>query len=245
MSFNSVTVFRPSDQIIQQIQDAIRNGDLARGAKLPTERELGEQFGVSRSVVREAIKALDAMGLVESRQGSGIFVRNSTIESVSRAFVLSVSPDAESVDRLFEFRQSLETEAARLAAIRATADHITAIDETLARMNQGESPDDWIVFGEVDTRFHHLVSEASANPYLQVAIASVRDMQRDIVLVFSERAGSMDEAMKHHQRVFEAIRQKDPAAAAAAMAAHISYTSSVVQQQIPATKPLDPGQTAT
>lgn len=241
MSFNSVTVFRPSDQIIQQIQDAIRNGDLARGDKLPTERALSEQFGVSRGVVREAIKALGAMGLVESRQGSGIFVRNNTIESVSRAFVLSVSPDAESVDRLFEFRQGLEKEAARLAAIRATASHITAIEETLARMSQSDEPDDWILFGEVDTRFHHLIAEACGNPYLQVAIASVRDMQRDIVLVFSERAGSMSEAMKHHQRILDAIRQHDPEAASTAMAEHIRYTSRVVQFYLPETRPAEPG----
>lgn len=233
MSFNSVTVFRPSDQIIQQIQDAIRNGELARGDKLPTERALSDQFGVSRSVVREAIKALDAMGLVESRQGSGIFVRNNTIESVSRAFVLSVSPDAESVDRLFEFRQGLETEAARLAANRATPAHIAAMEETLARMSQGDDPEDWFLFGEVDTRFHQLVSEACGNPYLQVAIASVRDMQQNIVLVFSERAGSMADAMDHHQRILDAIRQHDPEAAATAMTTHIRYTSKVVQQQIP------------
>lgn len=233
MSFNSVTVFRPSDQIIQQIQDAIRNGDLARGDKLPTERALCEQFGVSRSVVREAIKALDAMGLVESRQGSGIFVRNNPIESVSRAFVLSVSPDAESVDCLFEFRQSLEKEAARLAAIRATDQHISEIDEVLAWMDLRPAPDDWSTFAKVDIRFHHLVAEASGNPYLQVAIASVRDMSRDIVRVFSEHAGSLEEAMRHHQRILQAIRQHDPEAASIAMVEHISYTSGVVQQQIP------------
>jgi GntR family transcriptional repressor for pyruvate dehydrogenase complex len=234
MSFNSVTVFRPSDQIIQQIQDAIRNGNLARGDKLPTERALSEQFGVSRSVVREAIKALDAMGLVESRQGSGIFVRNNTIGSVSRAFVLSVSPDAESVDHLFEFRHGLEKEAARLAAIRATDDQIDEVEQTLTRMNAfEEEPDNWTLFGEVDTRFHQLVSESCGNPYLQVAIASVRDMQQNIVRIFSERAGSMEEAMKHHHQIFEAIRQRDPEAAATAMANHIGYTSSVVQQQIP------------
>ncbi len=233
MSFNSVTVFRPSDQIIQQVQDAIRNGDLALGDKLPTERALSEQFGVSRGVVREAIKALGAMGLVESRQGSGIFVRNNTISSVSRAFVLSVSPDVESVDRLFEFRQVLEKEAARLAATRATPEHVATMEETLARMSQGDDVDDWLLFGEVDSRFHHHISEACGNPYLQVAIASVRDMQRDIVRVFAERAGLMEEAMNHHHRILGAIRERAPETAATTMADHISYTSSVVQQQIP------------
>lgn len=233
MDFSSVTVVRPYQQIVTQIQTVIRSGSLPRGTKLPTERDFAEQFGVSRSVVREAIKVLVAQGLVESRQGSGLFVLNDTIESVSRAFVLSVSPDAESVERLFEFRQTLEAEAARLAATRATLTHIHEMAATLDQLGQIEDPDNWILFGEVDVRFHHLISEACGNPYLQVAIASVRDMQRDIVRVFSEQAGSMEEAMKHHYAIFNAIQTHKAEAAAASMVEHITYTSSVVQQHIP------------
>ncbi len=114
MSFSAVTVVRPYEQIVRQIQSAIRDDGLSEGDRLPTERELAETFGVSRSVVREAIKVLSAQGLVESRQGSGLFVRNRPIESVSRAIVLSVSPDLMSVERLFEFRKLLEVDAARL-----------------------------------------------------------------------------------------------------------------------------------
>jgi GntR family transcriptional repressor for pyruvate dehydrogenase complex len=233
MDFSSVQVVRPYEQIVKQIQHAIRDGQIAPGERLPTERELADQFGVSRSVVREAIKVLGTMGLVESRQGSGSYVQNSTIKTISRAFVLSVSPDAESVEKLFEFRQVLETEAARLAAIRATPEQIQAIEETLARMNQRENLDAWHLFAEVDTPFHILISEACGNPYLQVAIASVRDMQQDIVRIFSERAGSVEEAMKHHHQIVEAIRHRAPDDAAASMANHIQYTASVVQRHIP------------
>jgi GntR family transcriptional regulator, transcriptional repressor for pyruvate dehydrogenase complex len=233
MDFSSVQVVRPYEQIVKQIQHAIREGQIAPGERLPTERELAEQFGVSRSVVREAIKVLGTMGLVESRQGSGSYVQNSTIQTISRAFVLSVSPDAESVERLFEFRQVLETEAAHLAAIRATPDQISAIEVTLARMNHSEELDPWKLFAEVDPPFHILISEACGNPYLQVAIACVRDMQQDVVRIFSERAGSVEDAMKHHHLILEAIRQHDPAAAAASMAEHIRYTASVVQRHIP------------
>ncbi len=127
MSFSAVTVVRPYEQIVRQIQAAIRDNALSEGDRLPTERELAETFGVSRSVVREAIKVLSAQGMVESRQGSGLFVRNRPIESVSRAIVLSVSPDLMSVDRLFEFRKLLEVDAARLAALRATPEQIAAL----------------------------------------------------------------------------------------------------------------------
>jgi GntR family transcriptional repressor for pyruvate dehydrogenase complex len=233
MEFNSVTVVRPYEQIVTQIQGAIRDGQLTRGARLPTERELAESFGVSRSVVREAVKVLGAMGLVESRQGSGLYVRNDTIQTVSRAFILSVSPDAESVDRLFEFRQGLEAEACRLAAARRTDAHLAAMTDVLARIDPADTTEDWETFGHVDVQFHMLVAEASGNPYLQVAIATARDMQSDVVGLFAARAGSMLQAMTHHRTVLDAIRERDAEGAATTMTEHIRYTSHVVHPHIP------------
>lgn len=229
MEFDTVSVTRSYEQIVTQIEERIRDGRLARGEKLPTERELAETFGVSRSVVREAIKVLDAMGLVTSRQGSGLYVRNDPIPVVTRAFTLSVSPDAESVERLFEFRRGLEMDAARLAATRATDDQIAAMASTLDRL---DDTDNWELFSKVDVRFHELIAEASGNPYLKVAIAIVRDMQRDIVSIFAEHAGATEEAMAHHRAVLAAIRNGDTDAAERSMREHIQYTLSVVQPHI-------------
>lgn len=233
MEFNSVTVVRPYEQIVTQIQGAIREGQFVRGARLPTERELAESFGVSRSVVREAVKVLGAMGLVESRQGSGLYVRNNTIQTVSRAFILSVSPDTESVDRLFEFRQGLEEEAARRAAERRSPGQINALRTLVDLGDTAVAPQDWIVFGDADSRFHEAIAEASGNPYLRVAIVTARDMQRDVVSLFSDHPGSMREAVNHHRAIVETIAAQDPVAAAARMGQHIQYTSTVVQSQIP------------
>ncbi|MBA3377427.1 MAG: FadR family transcriptional regulator [Chloroflexota bacterium] len=233
MEFNSVTVVRPYEQIVTQIQGAIREGQFARGARLPTERELADSFGVSRSVVREAVKVLGAMGLVESRQGSGLYVRHDTIQTVSRAFILSVAPNAESVDRLFEFRQGLESEACRLAAARRTDEQLATMTEVIALIDPADTTEDWETFGDVDVQFHRLVADASENPYLQVAIATARDMQSDVVSLFSEKAGSMQQAMTHHRQILEAIRQRDAEGAAATMAEHIGYTSHVVHPHIP------------
>jgi GntR family transcriptional repressor for pyruvate dehydrogenase complex len=234
MSFNSVTVVRPYEQIVNQIRQAIREGQLPRGSRLPTERALSETFGVSRSVVREAIKVLDAMGLVESRQGSGLFVRNDPIPGVTRAFILSVSPDAESVDKLFEFRQGLETEAARLAAARRTDEHLARFAAALDLCDPAAEPQDWDLFGQSDSQFHLAIAEASGNPYLLVAIATAREMQQDVVNLFAEHPGSMQEAVTHHRAIAQAIANQDADEAAALMAAHISYTGSIVHTEIPA-----------
>ena len=236
MSFNSVTVQRPYEQIVSQIQRVIRDGQYPLGSRLPTERELAESFGVSRSVLREAIKVLVAMGLVESRQGSGLYVCNDTIQSVSRAFVLSVSRDAESVERLFEFRQSLESEAARFAAERRTDAHIVEMRNAIELFDPNQIEPDWESFGASDIPFHHVIAEASGNPYLQVAIATARDMTHDVVSLFAKEAGSMKEAHGHHLLILEAIVDRDAARAAEQIANHIHYTSAVVRTHI---KPTD------
>jgi GntR family transcriptional repressor for pyruvate dehydrogenase complex len=232
MDFNSVSVVRPYEQIVKQIQHAIRDGQLPRGTKLPAERELAEQFGVSRSVVREAIKVLDTMGLVESRQGSGSFIRDSTIESVSRAFILSVSPDAESVEKLFEFRQILESEAAGLAAQRRSAAQAQSIIAAANLLTVPADPNDWVTFGDADVRLHESIAEASGNPYLQVGMATARAMLQDVVALFVESIGSIDIAIEHHQRIARAIFEQDVEAATAAMNEHIIYTADTVQSQL-------------
>lgn len=232
MSFSAVTVIRPYEQIVRQIQAAIRDNALSEGDRLPTERELAETFGVSRSVVREAIKVLSAQGLVEARQGSGLYVRNRPIESVSRAIVLSVSPDLMSVDLLFEFRRLLEVDAARLAAVRATPEQVDALERALnAYQPAPDGSPDWERFAPVDNAIHAQIAEAAGNPYLAVMVESVRELMQDIVPLIAGHPGSIEEAMRHHRRILDAIAAHDSSLAAEEMDAHVRYTAGVVQLQ--------------
>ncbi len=230
--FRAVPATRSYEEVVRQVEEAIRSGKIERGQRLPTERQLSETFDVSRGVIREAVKVLEAMGLVEARQGSGIYVRNDTIPSVTKAFILSVSPDAESVDRLFEFRRGLEAEAARLAAIRHADEHIATMAEALLVMERAVDPLNWAVFGTNDSLFHNTLARASGNPYLEVAIAAARDMQRDVMTLFAKHAGSIHTAIAQHRDVFDAVRAGDSDLAGRLMADHIAYTSSSVQAVI-------------
>lgn len=233
VSFTAIAVTRSWEQIVRQIEAAIHAGEFARGQKLPTERELAATFDVSRSVVREAIKVLSAMGLVEARQGSGLYVRNDPVRSVTRAFVLSVSPDAESVEKLFEFRIGLERDAARFAAQRRTDADIEALAAASAETASARDPIDWTRFGVADNRFHEAIARAAGNPYLGVAITTARQMQRDVVNLFSQHPGSIDTAIRHHHAIYTAIRDCDPDLAADLMAEHIEYTRHAVQTKLP------------
>jgi GntR family transcriptional regulator, transcriptional repressor for pyruvate dehydrogenase complex len=232
-TFKAITTMRSYEGVVQQIETAVRTGQLKRGQRLPTERELSTTFDVSRGVVREAIKVLGAMGLVEARQGSGLYVQNDTIPTVTKAFTLSVSPDAESIDRLFEFRCSLESESARYAALRRNERHLTAMSGAIEMIAQASNPFDWEGFGQADTKFHAAVVSASSNPYLEVAVATAREMQRDVVNLIADRAGSIRSAVAHHRSILEAIREQDPEEASRRMADHISYTAAAVQSLIP------------
>ncbi|MCA9859081.1 MAG: FadR family transcriptional regulator, partial [Thermomicrobiales bacterium] len=178
------------------------------------------------------LKVLAAQGLVESRQGSGLYVRNRPIESVSRAITLSVSPDLMSVDRLFEFRKLLEMDAARLATVRATSEQIAELESTVAGYQP--APDggpNWDSFAPVDNALHAQIAEAAGNPFLAVMVESVRTLMQDIVPLIADHPGSIDEAMRQHHAIRAAIAAGDAEGAARAMGEHVDYTSQVVHIQ--------------
>lgn len=231
-AYQAISVTRSYEGVVRQVAASIRDGRIGRGERLPTERELGSAFGVSRGVVREAIKVLGALGLVEARQGSGIYVLND-IPTVTRAFTLSVSTDMKSVERLFEFRRTLEVEAAALAAVRRTdsqlAEIVAASEETARAVELG----DLDAFGAFDNVFHAAVARASGNPYFEVAVATARQMQQDVVPLISDRIGSVRSAILHHRAISEAIAAGDPESAARAMAEHIVYTAGAVTARLP------------
>jgi GntR family transcriptional repressor for pyruvate dehydrogenase complex len=188
-----------------------------------------ERFGVGRGVIREAVKMLDAMGLVESRQGSGIYVRNNPIPSISRAFTLSVTPEEQSIAALFEFRTVLETASVAFAAERHTPAQMEAIHQS-ARVTvvaaQGPDSEAW---HHADREFHRTISAASANPYLSVAIDALRQMQYNVVRLITGVPYSTA-AAEQHLAIAAAIAARQPQEAAARMRGHIAYTAGRIHQ---------------
>lgn len=215
---------RPHERIAEEIGEQIRDGRLVRGQKLPTEREMSERFGVGRGIVREAVRMLDAMGLVESRQGSGIYVRNNPVLSISRALTFSVTPEAHSVASLFEFRTILEVAAVQQAALRRTDVQLAAIERAAVATIEAAPDFTEEIWHNADQEFHHAIGDASGNPYLAVAIDAVRGMQRDVTRLVRETRGSPG-AAEQHGAIAAAIAAQCPERAATAMTDHIRYTA--------------------
>ncbi|MGN6031538.1 MAG: FadR/GntR family transcriptional regulator [Thermomicrobiales bacterium] len=228
--FTSVSVTRSYEQIVKQIHDAIRSGSLARGARLPTERELSDTFGVSRSVVREAVKVLAAQGIVESRQGSGTYVVDSPAPFVSRTIMLDVPMEESAIEQLIEFREVLDTLAAHRAALHRSDDQLAEIFRAVDLSLRGAETDDLQVFAEGDLLFHSLIDQAAANVYIAIASSSVRQTQSEMSRLYASQPGSFMVASSQHRAIAEAIRDQDAPRAEHLMREHVRYSGSFLLQ---------------
>ncbi len=199
----------------------IEGGLLEPGCRLPTEQQLSAQLGVSRNVIREAIAQLRADGLVEARQGVGAFVLAPEQRAAIRIDRQTLQEDGN-IERLFELRSILETEAARLAATRRSAEQLAAIKAHLERMGGEEKWEDGSI--DADLAFHREVARATGNSYIHTFISFVCEQIRQTIYI-ARRSNPLHDLVRvnvaEHVQIFEALRDCDAEAAANAMRGHI------------------------
>jgi DNA-binding FadR family transcriptional regulator len=234
VAFRAVLVSRSYEQVVEQVQEGIRGGALRPGQRLPTERALSETFGVSRAVVREALKVLSSMGLIESRQGSGTFVRANPVPSITRALILSATPEEESLLALFEVREPLEAMAARLAAERRSPEQVERIVAGARATRRAAEIDDGLLFSEGDQTLHGTIFEAATNPYLASVASAVRELLARALHLVVSLTGTMATAAEHHLGIAGAIERGDAEAAGELMAAHIRYNADALREMLAA-----------
>ena len=218
--YKAIQSSRLYEQIVQQIEESIRKGDLTEGSQLPAERDLATQFGVSRTAVREAIKALQEKGLVDAFPGRGTFVTNGTSNSMRRSLdriIKSGEPDGWGY--LVEVREILEPEIAALAAQRAEDQDIATMQEAVNVMDQAGQ--DAEAFIEADLDFHLALAEAAANPIVLSLIDSIVGLLREQRLRIFRIGGGPERGQHHHKRILDAIKRHDAPGARAAMQAHL------------------------
>jgi GntR family transcriptional regulator, transcriptional repressor for pyruvate dehydrogenase complex len=209
------------EQIVKQIEDSIERGDLKEGDQLPAERELALQFGVSRTAVREAVKALQEKGLVEAHPGRGTFITSETSNSIRLTFNRMIkSEPREGTIHLVEVREILEPEIAALAATRVTEENLIELREAIEIMDRAKL-DDPNSFIEADLDFHLALAEAAANPLILSLIDSIVGVLREQRLSIFQVEGGPDRGQYHHKRILEAIENRDTVGAREAMRAHL------------------------
>jgi GntR family transcriptional repressor for pyruvate dehydrogenase complex len=225
---------RPAyETIAAKITELITSTGLKPDDRLPTEHELSEQLGVSRTVVREAVKVLVATGRVYTRRGSGLYVANKESSFATMMLDFLTPGDPTQVVSLYEFRLTLEPPAARLAAERITPHELRQLREMVALNQRSAETQQRQQWSESDAAFHRVIAEATHNPFLASTIATTNRAQG---WVFDIAAGRTQELLlsyaKQHMAILEAIQEGEPEAAAQAMQAHLEWALSHSKQEV-------------
>lgn len=218
--YEEVRYGRLYEQIVEQIEKRILNGELKPGDKLPPERELSKQFGVSRTAVREAMKALTLKGLIVVHPGRGTFVTDDTSTAVRHSIDLLVRiGNEDNIRHLVEVREILEPEIAALAATRATDEHIAAMQEAVDAMDK--AMDDPDAFIESDLDFHLTLAQGTDNALIPVLIDTLVDLLREHRKHAASVEGGLERGQPFHKIILDAVKNNDPDAARESMRAHL------------------------
>ena len=204
---------------IRTVKDMVLDGRLRPGDRLPSERALSEALGVSRPTVREAIRSLQAMNIVETRHGSGTFVSSLSVEELLRPLQFALALSDFALEHLFEVRLMLEPGAAALAAERAADAELESLRDCVQRGRGGALAVEEIV--ELDAELHEGIARAAHNPLLERLLASISALAAESRLFTVRLPGVAGKTAGEHEDIVAAILARDPEVARLAMAAHI------------------------
>ena len=219
---------RLSDKVAEMMLDTILSRRLAVGDRLPSERELGEQFGVSRTVVREAVRALVAKGVIEVRSGSGLRVAAVDAAAVSESMSLFMHGGGIEFEKVHEVRTVLEVHIAGLAAERASDEDLARLRQVHERM-QDEAAD--VAAAALDDlEFHRMIARATHNDLFLLLMDSIGSTLIDIRRE-NLGSGAAPETLGQHERILERITAHDVDGARTAMSAHLEGVAAFWKEQ--------------
>lgn len=208
-------------EITQHLMAFLLSGQVAPGTRLPSERKLAEAFGIGRSALREAMKSLNLLGIVEVRQGDGTYLKRRESDLLPQAIEWGLLLGQPRTLDLVEARRHIEVLVARMAAERATEVSLGELGQILRQMKEDRRD----VFVEQDVAFHMKLAEIAGNSVLAEVLSSIRTLLRVWMRRVVEAAGETGTSYREHAKVFEAVRRGDSEAAGAAMAAHMESAS--------------------
>ncbi len=224
-AFRPIKLERVSEKIAIQLREAITIGRFKIGDRLPSERELADQMGVSRPSVREAIQQLELMGMVESVHGGGTIVRSLTEQEIQRPMEIVLGEDIHKVVELTEVRALMEPWAAKQSAINRTDEELKRIRVLLNEMEK--DLEKGVIRADVDMKFHIEIAAASHNTIFFHLMQTIHQLiSYSVKLSREELFVEPEEQMRifrHHTRIFNAIRECNPDAAEKEMRDHLQY----------------------
>jgi GntR family transcriptional regulator, transcriptional repressor for pyruvate dehydrogenase complex len=214
----------------EQLITYVVKGEWKAGDRIPAERELCRQLGIARTSLREALKAMELVGMLDSRVGDGTFVCPRS-EFLSRPLLWALTgTDHDELSDIMEARVLIERDLAGLAAERATADEIATVGEAVELMRQSGSAGGTMM--EIDMRFHLAIAAAAHNAVLQNAVQLLRNLMRRWIYLKLLIPNVPEKVLAQHVDIYEAIRRRDAEGARKAMLLHLEDTARLVSQVV-------------
>lgn len=218
------------ERVVDKVLELISSGAWKPGYRLPPERELSEAFGVSRTVVREAVKALEARGVFESVTGSGVSVRRADMNIVSQSLqtYMQLANRDDFEIRLNEVRRVLEVEMVALAAVRRTPEQLATLRQICQQMRaKGNTAKQ---MAELDFSLHVTLAEATQNDLFKVLLAPlINQLRHHIILTWEDFPRPVEQVFDQHEAIVAAVENGDAEAARQAMTKHLIYSREVLE----------------
>ncbi|MCB1465563.1 MAG: FCD domain-containing protein [Rhizobiaceae bacterium] len=225
--FTPIDHSRTADEAVQQIESLILEGVLRVGDQLPAERELSKQFGVSRPILRDALKSLESRGLLTTRHGGGTYVADVIGQVFSKPVMDLIATHPKAASDYLEYRREIEGLAAEYAARRATPEDRALLDEIVGRMKASYERGDFAEEAEIDVEFHNAIGECAHNIILLHTLrACYRLLSNGIVLnrmMIFNMPDAREKLLVQHLAIHQAVAAGDPVEARRAAMDHISY----------------------
>ena len=225
--FSRIEHSRTADEVVQQIESLILEGVLRGGDRLPGERELSKQFDVSRPILRDALKALEARALLVTRHGGGTHVADVTGQIFAPPVADLIATHRKARADYLEYRREIEGTAAEFAARGATGDDRALLSAIMRRMEQAHARGDFDEEASIDVEFHNAICECAHNIVLLHTLRSCYRLLADGVFLsrtlIYRQPGAQDELLAQHRAIFDAVVGGDPDVARRAARVHIDY----------------------
>lgn len=220
-----------SQEIVEHIENAIRQKKFSVGEKLPTEREMCEMFGVSRTAIREAIQMLSAQGLIYVQKGKGIYVNDYTTAHASKPMSLffELNFDPEFIFHVINVRKMLEPGIARDAALNRTQKDLDHIKKILLQFSLPENNNDVDKMGNLDKEFHNTLARACKNPIIPIITEPIFNLMPKIkhIILSKVNFAKLDADVYHH-KIYDKILKKDSQGAYDMMVEHLKIAETHV-----------------
>lgn len=224
--FSPIKNTKVYEQVIDQIKDMINKGTLTKGDKLPSERNLVEQLKVSRTSIREALRALEVIGLIECRQGEGNYIRASFQDNLFEPLSIMFMLEGSNPEAIWELRKIMEVEASGLAAKRITDEQLKELKEITERFMNCENED---INADIDKEFHHKIAECSGNVLIFNILNTVSTLvdhfivdARKLILV---QEGNKEILFSQHNEVYLSMKKHNSEASRKAMREHLDFAN--------------------